>query len=216
MQNETNHDEMIGIKKNPLREVTSVSKVLSAIIFISLPFFGFWLGTQYQTEPVQLPTTFLKPSASSEKVEEEITLTETVFGDFELNRTKYGLFINYTRVPSNDDITWEEFELLAGGYGPIGLWYGKDKTSVYCGGHQDRDAKIIEGAQPETFEVINIQLGADFTFAKDALHVYSGCSVLEGADPLTFTIEHTPGVGYKMQDKNKVWFDVNENFNSNI
>ena len=91
------------------------------------------------------------------------------------------------------------------------MWYGKDTLNVYCGDSQN--ASILANAEPKSFEVIEIQLG-DFTFAKDANRVYQGCKELVGADPKTFKIEFTAGVGYKMYDKGNVWFEVNENFNS--
>jgi hypothetical protein len=81
------------------------------------------------------------------------------------------------------------------------------EARLFCGGRASGVWK------PKSFEVIEIQLG-DFTFAKDANRVYQGCKELVGADPKTFKIEFTAGVGYKMYDKGNVWFEVNENFNS--
>ncbi len=47
-------DEVAVPKKNVLFEVTTLSKVLAAVLFIILPFVGFWVGMQYapQTETV--------------------------------------------------------------------------------------------------------------------------------------------------------------------
>ena len=40
-------DEVVVSKKNILFEVTTFSKTLAAVLFIILPFAGFWAGTQY-------------------------------------------------------------------------------------------------------------------------------------------------------------------------
>ncbi len=59
MENTPVVDEVVVPKKNVLFEVTTVSKVLAAILFITLPFVGFWIGTKYTNEiysDVQLVT----------------------------------------------------------------------------------------------------------------------------------------------------------------
>ena len=43
-------DEVVVPKKNVLFEVTTASRVLAAILFITLPFIGFWIGTKYSKE----------------------------------------------------------------------------------------------------------------------------------------------------------------------
>lgn len=47
MENTPIESEVIVPKKNVLFEVTTVSKVLAAILFIILPFVGFWIGYTY-------------------------------------------------------------------------------------------------------------------------------------------------------------------------
>jgi hypothetical protein len=43
--------EVAESKKNFLFEVTTVSKTLAALLFITLPFAGFWIGTKYSINP---------------------------------------------------------------------------------------------------------------------------------------------------------------------
>jgi len=45
MENTPVADEVVVSKKNVLFEVTTLSKTLAAILFIILPFVGFWVGT---------------------------------------------------------------------------------------------------------------------------------------------------------------------------
>ncbi len=50
MENMPIVDENVAPKKNVLFEVTTVSKSLAAILFVILPFVGFWIGTKYSKE----------------------------------------------------------------------------------------------------------------------------------------------------------------------
>ena len=47
MENSPTGEETTVPKKNALSEVTTLSKTLAAILFIILPFLGFWLGAEY-------------------------------------------------------------------------------------------------------------------------------------------------------------------------
>ena len=75
--------------------------------------------------------------------------------------------------------------------------YTKDKNSVFCGGIK------LEGADPETFEVIGM-IEPDISgtaIARDALNVYFGSVLLEGIDGSTVVI-----LSYDyMKDKNYVY-----------
>lgn len=53
-------------KPNPFTTVTPLSKALALILFISLPFVGFYLGMQYQTLVTPLP--FKVPSSAGSSV----------------------------------------------------------------------------------------------------------------------------------------------------
>jgi hypothetical protein len=46
------NDSQTGNLKNQFTEVTKFSKVVAAIVFITLPFVGFYIGTRYGTETV--------------------------------------------------------------------------------------------------------------------------------------------------------------------
>lgn len=230
MDNTPVADEDVAPKKNVLFEVTPASRVLAGVLFIALPFIGGYIGYTYGKNITvnEIPTTFVKNTqnkiTTSELDGEVDIVTDTTtqeglntasatpnsMSQFAFTIKKDGVYVNQAKVPSENTGDWEDFILLAGGYGPIGMWYGKDSKNVYCG---SSEASILPNAEPESFEVIEIQLG-DFTFAKDKNYVYLGCKVLEGADPATFRIERTTENGYRMLDVNKIWFEVNENFNS--
>ena len=54
MENTPVINKVVVPKKNVLFEVTPTSRVLAAILFITLPFFGFWLGLQYgNLQPIE-------------------------------------------------------------------------------------------------------------------------------------------------------------------
>ena len=52
MENTPTVDEVVVPKKNILFEVTTVSKALAAVLFIILPFVGFWIGYTYNNTGV--------------------------------------------------------------------------------------------------------------------------------------------------------------------
>ncbi len=52
MENTPIVDEVVVPKKNILFEVTTLSKVLAAVLFIILPFVGFWVGLNYNNNAV--------------------------------------------------------------------------------------------------------------------------------------------------------------------
>ena len=69
MENTPVVDEVVVPKKNILFEVTTVSKVLAAILFITLPFVGFWIGYTYNNTGVtenNVPTTEKPAVANTE------------------------------------------------------------------------------------------------------------------------------------------------------
>lgn len=53
MENTPIVDEVVVPKKNVLFEVTTLSKTLAAILFITLPFVGFWIGYTYNNTEVK-------------------------------------------------------------------------------------------------------------------------------------------------------------------
>ena len=78
MENIPVETEIVVPKKHVLFEVTPVPRVLAAILFIILPFVGFWIGTKYSKEinsDVQMVTT---PSTVNEvpKPQNVITVEE--------------------------------------------------------------------------------------------------------------------------------------------
>lgn len=96
-------------------------------------------------------------------------------------------------------------------------YYAKDKNNVYTGfvcGDQGCSGKegVLQGADISTF--VYVTNFGDFSFAKDKRHVYSGGQVLEGADPATFRVERDANSGYIVRDSAKIFFHVDENFNS--
>ena len=64
MENTPVVNEIVAPKKNVLFEVTTVSKTLAVILFIILPFVGFWLGTQFSSK--QLKTVEITEMESSD------------------------------------------------------------------------------------------------------------------------------------------------------
>lgn len=74
MENPLESNTVVGASKKALYEVTAVSKILSAVVCIVLPFVGFWLGVLYEDEPaVSVPLSVegvLGKSVSEENVRE--------------------------------------------------------------------------------------------------------------------------------------------------
>ncbi len=68
MENTPVVDEVIVPKKNILFEVTPVSRVLAAILFIILPFVGFWIGYNFNTSYEQTTTSTIPEYQTSEAV----------------------------------------------------------------------------------------------------------------------------------------------------
>ncbi len=91
-------------------------------------------------------------------------------------RDKSHVFKNGSTLADADPQT---FIVLAG--------YAKDKRFVYC------DGEKISNADPAVFKSIFAQYPKDNSaykvkYGADAVHVYSGCAPLVGADPKTFEI----------------------------
>ena len=55
MENIPAVDDIVVPKKNVLFEVTTISKVLAAVLFIILPFVGFWVGYNFNTHSITTP-----------------------------------------------------------------------------------------------------------------------------------------------------------------
>ena len=63
--------------KNIVFEVTTLSKVLAAVLFIMLPFVGFWAGYNFETDPIPVPekTPHVEvPKTNTLTVEEQIAI----------------------------------------------------------------------------------------------------------------------------------------------
>lgn len=73
MENTPMVDEVIVPKKNILFEVTTLSKTLAAILFIILPFVGFWVGYNYDSTAKVAENTVLNTGIISNENEEIIT-----------------------------------------------------------------------------------------------------------------------------------------------
>jgi hypothetical protein len=73
----------------PLTTVTSVSKILAGLIFIAMPFIGFWWGMQYENEvgPQIIESVVYIPDQSSD---DEALVDETTEWQTYKN-TQYGL-----------------------------------------------------------------------------------------------------------------------------
>ncbi|MES0490184.1 MAG: DKNYY domain-containing protein [Leptospirales bacterium] len=74
---------------------------------------------------------------------------------------------------------------------PFNFFYAKDSDGVYylytdCA-HPKNEMKI-DKADPETFEIILIDV--DFSFAKDKKHVYVNNDLITGADPKSFSSDN--------------------------
>ena len=82
-------------------KVTSFTKVLAAVLFIALPFFGFYLGMQYQNTVTpsedQTSVNIVKPKNNTVVVDKVPVATQTAdMRDWKIYQdTKLGIYINY-------------------------------------------------------------------------------------------------------------------------
>jgi hypothetical protein len=75
MENTPVVDEVVVPKKNFLFEVTTVSKVLAAILFIILPFVSFWIGLQFNSKApqnIEVSTYSQTPEKSTFEIEKPV------------------------------------------------------------------------------------------------------------------------------------------------
>lgn len=77
-------NEEVVPKKNALFEVTTVSKALAAVLFIILPFIGFWIGMQFRTQTPMVDTI---PTPTLEKISEVNALPEKAEVNLKTNDT---------------------------------------------------------------------------------------------------------------------------------
>jgi len=73
MENTPIVNEVVVPKKNILFEVTTLSKILAAILFIILPFVGFWVGYNYNNTAKVVENTVLNTGIISNENEKIIT-----------------------------------------------------------------------------------------------------------------------------------------------
>lgn len=147
------------IKKNTLFEVTSFSKLLATLLFITLPFVGFWLGLIYRDASTDVPqmeqtkvfeeTRMVSREGKNPTLPSKMEPILNVFGS-ESMYTKKDSFVYYRGkvVPGADPIT---FKVLQD--------YATDATGIYF-----NDQKVDQ-ADPETFSIRNEDLA--YFFATD-------------------------------------------------
>lgn len=100
MENTPVADEVAVPKKNVLFEVTPVSRVLATILFIILPFVGFWIGYTYgSNNSITNVSTTVAPNTKNQIVASELnsqvntvtdTTTQAKFKDILFNGQKTG------------------------------------------------------------------------------------------------------------------------------
>lgn len=78
----------------PLNRVTTVSKILAAVVFITLPFVGFWLGMGWGEKMSEVPVV--------ETVEQSTSIA--VSSDVD-TRDEKNLTLQSSNAPAEDDIT---------------------------------------------------------------------------------------------------------------
>lgn len=84
MENTPAVDEVVVSKKNVLFEVTTVSKSLAAVLFVTLPFVGFWIGTKYSKEINSDAQMVTVPRIVNEvKQPQNVPATQEIIGDIE-------------------------------------------------------------------------------------------------------------------------------------
>ncbi len=220
MENTPVVDEVVVPKKNILFEVTTVSKVLATVLFIILPFVGFWIGLQYgnlQTSKSILTQDSIQNDVVQD-IETENTIQSIKEGPESIKPTFEGFMVvganvvyqtSYAKPQVIDGLDIQSFESLNvySKDNPLGLLYAKDTDSVFVGDHLGTIFEI-EGADPQTFAPL------ENNFARDSSTVYTivetGGGVMfnprivkiPGADAATFSVL---GSGYA-KDKSNVYF----------
>ena len=224
MENTPVVDKVIVPKKNILFEVTTVSKVLAAVLFIILPFVGFWIGMQYGSNSSQIHAVDNGNKTIPENVSEKITdlpqsvpATEGIVDqDPELDGFRvlndYVIYdVEYAGAQKVEGLDIKSFQALntpktgSRTY----LLYAKDIDTVVVGDHLGQLLTIAE-VEPSTFTVLRDNFALDSKSVFTVVEMFGGDSFkprvvkIPNADPKTFIVI---GSGYA-KDKNYVYFSA--------
>ena len=220
MENTPIVDGAVVPKKNVLFEVTLLSTVLTTILFIVLPFVGFWIGIQYnivnlKTSP-ELNNVFSSPEidvpqATASQTQQDLEVTNyesngfTVINGEVVYQTEYS---KAQKVEALDTASFQPLNTAAEGK-PLGLLYAKDTNSIVVGDHLGT-VLIIADAEPSTFTVLKQNFARDDKSVFTVVETGGGDSYkprivkIRDADPSTFVVL---GSGYA-KDKSNVYFSA--------
>jgi DKNYY family len=206
------------MKKNVLFEVTPLSKVLAAIVFIIMPFLGFWLGVQYasvdtvdvQTSPLPTSNVDHMSSSSSAAVQENSETMGFLVKDGKVyykteqtEKDKRSIEINILDASTLTSLNKTTKD------NPLGLLYAKDNDTVVVGDHLGTALEIPD-ADPATFTILAENFARDDRSVFVVVETGGGMAFeprvikIADADPASFTVLSS---GYA-KDAKRVYFSA--------
>ncbi len=233
-QNQTSETTEV-VTKSRLHEVTPVSKYLALALFVALPFLGGYVGYQFApTEFVEVKKIVKVPTGETLKNPETLQVSESEADDgtfytqysesvingwnekpdaffekdndfFYFDLSPYGGGAVVTRFP---DAATHSLSTDGDPYEYIEKNYIKNsKFVIYTKGPY-----LVPGADPETFEVTNVNKGNlffDVDLARDKENFYFRSTKLEGLDLSQAVLqdyETSSGESYPViTDENHAW-----------
>ncbi len=213
-------------QQNRLFLVTSTSKILSAVLFIILPFIGFWIGLQFSTETPQPITQIVpipdagsrkselpeknvqsesKPEQARDVVMETMTDGFAVIDGAVVYQTRYA---PVQKISTLDVATFQAMNIRTEN-DLFELLYAKDIDTVIVADHLGTILEITD-ADPATFTILGENFARDnktvFTIVETGGGMMYKPRILkiDGADPATFVVLDS---GYA-KDKNRVYFSA--------
>jgi hypothetical protein len=212
-------------KSSIWNKVTPLSKYIAMVLFVAMPFVGGYVGYRYAPDKiVEVEKTVI------EKVEKEVSDSADVEDDFiHMAGNYYKSTENISREPkifyknaywdnesSNQNVVYREIvgaDIETFQVDEFSSEYATDKSNVYYFWRTPFEAssndgvKIIEGADPDTFEAKIVRLfpvsqGNTYQgrISRDDTSVFYRGDVIDGADPNTYTVGENVSINFDDDD----------------